>query len=85
MREASALKSLKQIFHLDNLRCLGNVADGGNRNPYLNRKGGYGHSPPAGCARPGSTRREWLYEVLGLFNGYRVRRFETKPKFAPAR
>ena len=29
--------------------------------------------------------RGWLYEVLGLFNGYRVQRFETSPKVVPAR
>jgi len=29
--------------------------------------------------------RQWLYEVLGLFNGYRVRYCEAKPKVAPAR
>jgi RNA-directed DNA polymerase len=29
--------------------------------------------------------RQWLYEILGLFNGYRVRRWETDPKVAPAR
>src|SRR5512143_270840 len=28
---------------------------------------------------------QWLYEVLGLFNGYRVRYFESKPNVAPAR
>jgi len=28
---------------------------------------------------------EWLYRVLGLFNGYRVRRYEPLPKVAPAR
>jgi RNA-directed DNA polymerase len=29
--------------------------------------------------------RRWLYEVLGLFNGYRVRYFQPDPKVAPAR
>jgi len=29
--------------------------------------------------------REWLYEVLGLFNGYRVQYYEPGPKVAPAR
>ena len=46
---------------------LGNVAYGGSRNPYRNRKGGYGHSPPAGCARPGSTRRESPDDPAGCF------------------
>ena len=29
--------------------------------------------------------RKWLYEGLGLFNDYRVRRFRPSPKAAPAR
>jgi RNA-directed DNA polymerase len=29
--------------------------------------------------------REWIYNVLGLFNDYRVRRSESLPKVAPAR
>jgi len=29
--------------------------------------------------------REWIYNVLGLFNDYRVRRRESLPKVAPAR
>jgi RNA-directed DNA polymerase len=29
--------------------------------------------------------RKWLYEGLGLFNNYRVRRPELLPKAAPAR
>ena len=29
--------------------------------------------------------REWLYQVLGLFNGYRVRYYEPTPTVAPAR
>jgi RNA-directed DNA polymerase len=29
--------------------------------------------------------REWIYNVLGLFNDYRVRRSESIPKVAPAR
>lgn len=29
--------------------------------------------------------REWLYQVLGLFNGYRVRYYGSTPKVAPAR
>jgi RNA-directed DNA polymerase len=27
--------------------------------------------------------RRWLYEGLGLFNGYRVRRYEPRPKVSP--
>jgi RNA-directed DNA polymerase len=30
-------------------------------------------------------RREWLYNVLGLFNGYRVRHYESLPTVALAR
>jgi Group II intron, maturase-specific domain len=29
--------------------------------------------------------REWIYNVLGLFNDYRVRRSASLPKVAPAR
>jgi RNA-directed DNA polymerase len=29
--------------------------------------------------------RDWLYQVLGLFNAYRVRYYEATPKVAPAR
>jgi RNA-directed DNA polymerase len=29
--------------------------------------------------------KEWLYQVLGLFNDYRVRYYESNPKVAPAR
>jgi len=29
--------------------------------------------------------REWLYQTLGLFNGYRMRYYEASPKVAPAR
>jgi RNA-directed DNA polymerase len=29
--------------------------------------------------------KEWLHKVLGLFNSYRVRRYEPSPKVAPAR
>ncbi len=29
--------------------------------------------------------REWLYQVLGLFNDYRVRYYKSTPKIAPAR
>jgi RNA-directed DNA polymerase len=29
--------------------------------------------------------RDWLYQVLGLFNDYRVRYYEATPKVAPAR
>jgi RNA-directed DNA polymerase len=28
---------------------------------------------------------EWLYQTLGLFNGYRTRYYEPSPKVAPAR
>jgi len=28
---------------------------------------------------------QWFYEVLGMFNGYRVRYFESKRKVVPAR
>ena len=27
--------------------------------------------------------RRWLYEGLGLFDGYRVRRYEPRPKASP--
>jgi RNA-directed DNA polymerase len=27
--------------------------------------------------------KRWLYEVLGLFNGYRVRRYQPRPKTSP--
>jgi RNA-directed DNA polymerase len=29
--------------------------------------------------------RQWLYEGLGLFDGYRVRRYEPRPKASPTR
>jgi RNA-directed DNA polymerase len=29
--------------------------------------------------------REWLHNVLGLFNGYRIRYYEPQRKVAPAR
>ena len=29
--------------------------------------------------------RQWFYDHLGLFNNYRVQRFQTEPKVAPAR
>ena len=35
-----------------------------------------------GCKRWSS---QWLYDVLGLFNGYRTRHYEPLPKVAPAR
>jgi RNA-directed DNA polymerase len=27
--------------------------------------------------------KRWLYDGLGLFNGYRVRRYEPRPKASP--
>jgi hypothetical protein len=53
---------------------------------------GQGEKRGTSCAPGGfcatneiSDRGKWLYNVLGLFNGYRVRRYEPLPKVVPAR
>ena len=39
--------------------------------------------PAASGLRLGRWSRRWLYDGLGLFNGYRVRRYEPRPKAFP--